>query len=122
MTRLASGGLLVLVLAGLLVAGFPSPADEPKAAPDETDFGNKVLCVRLGEHSAQAGHSIVLTRVRLKRLGDRWFLTGKEVYDADREAILKGPTHWLRLSDVESMGEYDTLEEYRKTLPGGVER
>ena len=77
------------------------------------------LLVRVKEgNSAEA----VLTKAQVKRLGDLWFLTGKLVGSDIPEAKVKGPNLWLRLNDVSTIEEYDTIDDYRSLHPGQGER
>jgi hypothetical protein len=106
---------LLLVPSFFLVAA--SLAGQPAAAGSEQDFGDKYLLVTYQTPRAiEMPLGGFLTKAKLRKLGDRFFLVGDAVPATGGEAAFKNARVWIALSDIRRISEFDTLDEARKAL------
>jgi hypothetical protein len=107
MTRIA---VLAVVAGVVLGAALVRGADPPKPAPPEGDFTGKFLVILV--RSPKVEGPIHLEAVRLKRLGDQWFLVGRWIGSG-----AAAENRWVALSDVIAMEEFAGRDVYRKAYP-----
>ena len=97
-------------LSGLLLLAVKAEGKQALPPPGE-DFSNMVLVV-----SVKSPHrpdslltDILLAEVQAKRLGDRWFLVGRNA----TETVQKGIESWLPLDAVLGIAVYDSVDQLK---------
>jgi hypothetical protein len=97
-----------LAAAGLLLAK-DKKSDHPK--PAAGDFGGKVVQFY---NKGDDGGSPPLEKVEVKRIGDRWFVSGAVALDW--AGWSKGVWIWTPLEQVGRVTGYESVEHYQKVF------
>jgi hypothetical protein len=104
---------LIAVVAAMTApaAGGAGGAGKTKPAPPaEGPFAGKVLMV----YTRNPARGAVLQDVRVKQLGDRFFLVGKTAPRDDRPSGWTGRTLWVPVDQVSEIFEFPSVEAARK--------
>jgi hypothetical protein len=112
MRRSIGVAVLALVILAVAVAPRLVGGNKPTASPAvEQDFGDKVLLLygRKGPQASDVG-SAYFEKVQLRRLGDRYFFTGRSPGTDKPGDPFKGVITWTPLSDVVQIHEFDNLD------------
>jgi hypothetical protein len=129
-------GVLVLVVIPVAVvlssgspgAGQAAPAP-PAAAGVEYDFGAKVVAIatKVGDRPGESTGGGYFEKVKLRRMGDRYFLVGQAAPRGKEANPYQGVLFWYPLAEVTSLMEFDSMEAalkayeaYEKRRPAGV--
>jgi hypothetical protein len=105
--------LALVILTGALVprlvGGNKAPTTTQPAV--EHDFGERVLMIycRKGPQASDVG-SAFFEKVQSRRLGDRYFFTGRTPAPDKPGQPFRGVITWAPLSDVVQIHEFDNLE------------
>lgn len=108
---------LICLLASASLAPAATPVVGQPPSQGEHDFGNKVLVVAFKEYKAdgkEAHRSAYMAKVRVRKLGDQYFLVGEYPEELRNAASLKGAVLWMRLADVTSIWEFESVAAAEK--------
>jgi hypothetical protein len=117
--RLAAGivialslGLALLLLSPAWMTGAtraPKPADT-----DETDFKGKVIVIRFNFFISV--DPLALEGAKVRKLGDKYFLTGKVVAVPEGKDAFQDRTVWHALNEINQIIECDSADQAKKSL------
>lgn len=83
--------------------------------PDEQGFGTRIVAMRTKDQAAKDKGGSWFQRVKIRRLGDRYFFTGEATDPPPgRENYYQGVVFWVPLSDVAELRVYESMEEARR--------
>lgn len=108
--------VFLVLLAGLATATVLAGPDKPSpASGEEAPFGTKIIAVvtRTGDKDGSPGGGYV-EKVRLRRLGDRFFLVGTTPDFGEEFKANRGKVIWIAVSEVVHITEFDSVEELRR--------
>lgn len=115
MSRSTVFAFAVLVLLGIGLTALTLPAQGPKEAPRPEALSEKPVLVM----SKQAGmadgrtipHGVTLEQARIRSVGRRSFVVGKEIDSSYYKTSFAGGIIWIPLDDVIQMVELTRLKE-----------
>jgi hypothetical protein len=111
---LVAAALASLVLGGPVHADTTPPQPPEKAkveAPPDTDLTGKVVFVETANNAA------TLEQVRVRQLGDRFFVVGRVINDGNlTRGTFTGTTMWLPLAEVKRLVVSDNLKKLGESL------
>jgi hypothetical protein len=101
------GAVATLAATGVILAQDKNPPS-PEAPGD---FGRKVVQIT---NKGDDASSPLLEKVEVKRIGDRWFVSGVSAVEWGGSA--KGVWMWTPLDQVSRVIGYDSIEHYQKVF------
>ena len=120
MTRTTYVGVLAVVAAGLLGAGWLTRAAEAQAPPGGgTAPGGKAVLV-LGKNQNATLQNATLQSVEVRQIGGRSFLVGHIVANSafSRDRDLAGRKLWFAVDEIEGVVEFDSLDQVQEKAAG----
>jgi hypothetical protein len=106
------GVIAAIALSGLALAETP----KPPALAEEQDFGDRVIAVTLRiTDEKKDNRGGWLTKARVQRLGDRYFIVGEPPKFKEEGEDFSGMKLWIPLSEVVQLLEFKDVETAKRS-------